>query len=313
MGGNGITCSDVNECTLGTDLCSVNGICTNTIGSYSCACKTGYTGDGFIGNCKDVDECALNTDNCHTHATCTNNIGSYTCACNNGYYGNGVACTEIRCSSIAIPTNAYQVKCTNGWKWGSVCDFICHTGYILDGHSDTTCRGDGSSLNGAWDHNTTPTCRGVLKCPSLGVIENLASLHCTDGDNYGSICTVNCQVGHSVHGNSVFQCTQHQSNSHAAAWKGSAECRPHPKKNDTPAWVIVLIIFMVLIFIVCVILLGLCQKGYRCLSEKKLKQKEQRTTQQLLQSTKAMMPMLTWDSATSQISSNAGTCCYCDT
>jgi hypothetical protein len=41
--------SDINECTIGTHNCHRNPIeatCTNTIGSFTCACNTGYTGDG---------------------------------------------------------------------------------------------------------------------------------------------------------------------------------------------------------------------------------------------------------------------------
>ena len=38
---------DIDECVLGTHGCSANGFCTNTIGSYTCQCNPGYTGDGF--------------------------------------------------------------------------------------------------------------------------------------------------------------------------------------------------------------------------------------------------------------------------
>ena len=37
--GNGGTCSDVNECTNGTSNCSANATCTNTAGSFTCACR----------------------------------------------------------------------------------------------------------------------------------------------------------------------------------------------------------------------------------------------------------------------------------
>lgn len=37
---------DLNECILETDNCSVNAICTNTAGSFTCKCKSGFTGDG---------------------------------------------------------------------------------------------------------------------------------------------------------------------------------------------------------------------------------------------------------------------------
>ena len=40
---------DVDECDLDTDVCHANATCNNTIGSYTCDCNIGYTGDGF--NC----------------------------------------------------------------------------------------------------------------------------------------------------------------------------------------------------------------------------------------------------------------------
>jgi len=121
---NGIIQSiDIDECS-GTNGCSPNGLCTNTDGSYTCACKTGYDGNGFTcsGNhlffsfslffflfsfffsrivnilsitdqLIDIDECSTNNGGCHaTLATCTNTIGSRTCACKTGYSGNGVTC-----------------------------------------------------------------------------------------------------------------------------------------------------------------------------------------------------------------------------
>ena len=36
--------ADINECL--SDVCHVNAICTNTLGSFVCSCSSGYTGDG---------------------------------------------------------------------------------------------------------------------------------------------------------------------------------------------------------------------------------------------------------------------------
>ena len=40
---------DVDECAGGIDNCADEAVCTDTDGSYNCACNTGYTGDGV--NC----------------------------------------------------------------------------------------------------------------------------------------------------------------------------------------------------------------------------------------------------------------------
>ena len=85
--------SDVDECTLNLDDCHDQAMCNNTPGSFSCACNTGWTGNGtvcegtstkhivknifgYIGFWNrfsyerqflfsDVDECTLNLDDCN--------------------------------------------------------------------------------------------------------------------------------------------------------------------------------------------------------------------------------------------------------
>ncbi|CAH3152005.1 unnamed protein product, partial [Pocillopora meandrina] len=44
---------DVDECSLGKHKCDSNAECTNTLGSYSCKCKEGFSGDGqtCLGEC----------------------------------------------------------------------------------------------------------------------------------------------------------------------------------------------------------------------------------------------------------------------
>merc|ERR1712126_661876 len=50
----------IDECTKKTDNCDDNADCTNTVGSFTCACKAGYSGDGK--SCTDIDECTKKTD-----------------------------------------------------------------------------------------------------------------------------------------------------------------------------------------------------------------------------------------------------------
>ena len=42
-----VTCSlDIDECRNGNHDCDVNANCTNTVGSHTCTCKEGFTGNG---------------------------------------------------------------------------------------------------------------------------------------------------------------------------------------------------------------------------------------------------------------------------
>ncbi|CAB4032570.1 uromodulin-like, partial, partial [Paramuricea clavata] len=86
------TCKkDYDECAQNTHTCDQNADCINTVGSYTCQCRSGYTGDGHI--CTDYDECAQNTHTCDQNADCVNTVGSYTCQCRSGYTGDGHICT----------------------------------------------------------------------------------------------------------------------------------------------------------------------------------------------------------------------------
>ncbi|XP_028415959.1 fibrillin-1-like [Dendronephthya gigantea] len=77
--GNGINCTDVNECT-GENYCSSNAACENNIGSYECTCNEGYIGSGT--ECDDIDECTGPSQRCTgAGQSCTNFPGAYRCHC----------------------------------------------------------------------------------------------------------------------------------------------------------------------------------------------------------------------------------------
>ena len=62
------------ECVFRMHNCAaVGGVCTNTVGSFTCACVVGFSGDGMI--CSDNIECTLNIHNCAAvGGQCTNTV-----------------------------------------------------------------------------------------------------------------------------------------------------------------------------------------------------------------------------------------------
>ncbi len=104
----------VDECALGLDNCHSDAICTDTPSSYSCACGTGYSGNGV--SCTDINECSASNGGCSTNATCTNLPGSRSCACNSGYIGDGLTCTATPVTTSLI----VHLDATNPSSYGTL-------------------------------------------------------------------------------------------------------------------------------------------------------------------------------------------------
>ena len=112
--GTGCTPTDVDECALETDNCHDDALCANTDGSFTCACKDGFTGDGILEldggtGCADINECDDGTHSCGGNQ-CTNTKGGHRCA------GN-VQCGENGERDPATNT----CDCDAGWT-GDVCN-----------------------------------------------------------------------------------------------------------------------------------------------------------------------------------------------
>ncbi|KAL9954064.1 hypothetical protein ACROYT_G041555 [Oculina patagonica] len=122
--------TDIDECLANTHDCDSLATCTNTDGSFTCACNVGYTGNGK--SCSDVDECTANTHDCDLSATCTNTDGSFTCACDAGYTGDGKSCSDVDECTANTHDCDLSATCTN--TDGSL-TCVCHAGYTGDGKS----------------------------------------------------------------------------------------------------------------------------------------------------------------------------------
>jgi len=126
---------NINECATYTHQCARHSLCTDTDGSYTCACNGGWSGDGMSqgSGCRDIDDCASNpcdfgactdqgakaytcecqegftdfncdfdinecylkTHNCHVDARCVNMPGGFFCRCLSGWEGDGLTCTDL--------------------------------------------------------------------------------------------------------------------------------------------------------------------------------------------------------------------------
>ncbi|NXF12445.1 HMCN1 protein, partial [Smithornis capensis] len=69
-------CVDMDECES-RDTCQHE--CRNTLGSYQCACPSGYRLMANGKTCQDIDECLEQNINCGSNQMCFNMRGSYQC------------------------------------------------------------------------------------------------------------------------------------------------------------------------------------------------------------------------------------------
>lgn len=53
-----VTLADIDECAQHNALCA-HGTCTNTFGSFVCACADGWELAADVATCEDVDECLI--------------------------------------------------------------------------------------------------------------------------------------------------------------------------------------------------------------------------------------------------------------
>ena len=121
---NAAVCVDINECADSSNVCA-NGKCQNTLGSYQCSCRPGFTFNGV--SCEDIDECSM-PDTCSTTpgSLCLNTLGSFECRCPTGLIKANGQCSFVRLCEQSSPCGSgqcmdvpqsYRCSCPNGFQF----------------------------------------------------------------------------------------------------------------------------------------------------------------------------------------------------
>lgn len=90
------TCTNDDECTAGTHNCDANAACTDTGGSFTCACNNGYTGDGVTSGtgCTAIVCAAPSIANGTNSCAVSSSFGATcTLTCDAGFTANGTTLT----------------------------------------------------------------------------------------------------------------------------------------------------------------------------------------------------------------------------
>ncbi|KAG7229887.1 hypothetical protein INR49_009604 [Caranx melampygus] len=123
--GDGLTCSDIDECQR-ENVCPENETeCVNIPGSFSCVCRQGYVLNGT--RCVDMNECETGQQECSEFAHCINTMGSHSCVCFSGFAGDGKDCSDFDecqvqnggCHPVASCTNipgSFNCTCPPGME-----------------------------------------------------------------------------------------------------------------------------------------------------------------------------------------------------
>jgi hypothetical protein len=164
--------------------------CTNTVGSRSCLCLSGYTGNGLT--CNDINECATNNGGCSVSpvAQCSNLPGARTCTCPSGYDGTGVTCTDINeCATVNGGCAPEGGQCAN--TAGSR-NCTCLSGYAGDGltcNDINECATNGGGCDPLTTCSNTAGSRDCSACPSG--YDGSGATACTDVNECGASPCVN--------------------------------------------------------------------------------------------------------------------------
>ncbi|RMC01031.1 hypothetical protein DUI87_22718 [Hirundo rustica rustica] len=181
---------DIDECKVLPNLCR-NGQCINSIGSFRCHCRLGYTPDITGTACQDLDECNQSPKPCNF--ICKNTEGSYQCSCPRGYVlqEDGKICKDLdECSTKQHNCQFLCVNVIGGFNCKCPPGFTQHHSSCIDNNECTAqpslCGAKGQCLNTPGSYNCE--CQKGFSLDSSGV--NCEDVDECDGNHR---CQHGCQ------------------------------------------------------------------------------------------------------------------------
>ncbi|XP_046582537.1 protein jagged-1-like [Haliotis rubra] len=147
-GWKGDNCNkDIDECTESDQMCQHGGTCTNTNGSFECACAEGIKGK----LCENIiNQCAL--EPCLNGGTCDGNELDFKCACLVEWTGDTCAdkvnfcdsspCNMGQCTPDLLTATRFKCDCDFPWVGGRCNQRVDIFNITLLGEIDHTSRGD---------------------------------------------------------------------------------------------------------------------------------------------------------------------------
>uniref|UniRef100_A0A663MPD5 Fibrillin 3 n=1 Tax=Athene cunicularia TaxID=194338 RepID=A0A663MPD5_ATHCN len=179
---------DIDECKVLPNLCR-NGQCINSIGSFRCHCRLGYTAD--ITGTAYLDECNQSPKPCNF--ICKNTEGSYQCSCPRGYIlqEDGKICKDLdECSTKQHNCQFLCVNIIGGFNCKCPPGFTQHHSSCIDNNECTAqpslCGAKGQCLNTPGSYNCE--CQKGFSLDSSGV--NCEDVDECDGNHR---CQHGCQ------------------------------------------------------------------------------------------------------------------------
>lgn len=116
------TCTDIDECSEGYQVCGYGAECENTPGAHKCYCPKGYSGDPYHGHCAPAQRRCAADKECSTNEKC---VQPGECVCPPPYWTDvndnnkcKSPCERFPCGINAkcTPTDPPQCMCEVGYK-----------------------------------------------------------------------------------------------------------------------------------------------------------------------------------------------------